>query len=523
MHFFNKSVFLIIFALITFAFVACDEPSSAGDDSSDIGAFSSDSGQKGDGKYSSSSSGDNSAAVVDPSSVIQTVITDERDGHTYRVVKIGDQVWMAENMRLEYDVGFASTRCFTGHENPCSRYGMLYTWKAAADYGLVYSNASEDCAVEVPKECTTGKQIRGICPLGWHLPDTTEWETLINSVGGTKNINALRSKVDWGINGTDDYGFTALPGASAYYDDGTYIASFGPTADFWTKVQDLGIRIRNYDPEKAYYPGYEPDIDYQSISSIDYEYVRCIMDDTTTISWDVQSSSSYVPYVQSSASGGLYESVYDASTNTLTDMRDGHVYKTVTITVGDSSTVWMAENLNYSLLRWTYDEDSSTFCYDNNPDYCDKYGHLYSVGVAKDSMNMFDQDICPKGWRLPALKDLKFIFTDDTSDFAGMVKSTTGWPDGSNGTDDFGLSLLPAGYRNLRGNAESGFKPIYEGVDESAYFWVHIPDLSYIQWKGETPCAFAVKKNDFAQFKYRAVIDSIFAEGHAYSIRCVKK
>jgi len=108
--------------------------------------------------------------------------TDKRDGKVYRTVKIGEQIWMAENL------AFAAKGC------PCYKreYGMLYDWDTAMD--------------------------EKTCPVGWHLPSYDEWQTLVDFVGGKEIAGKMvKSKNGWkdfegkSGNGTDAYGFSALP------------------------------------------------------------------------------------------------------------------------------------------------------------------------------------------------------------------------------------------------------------------------------------------------------------------------
>ncbi len=110
--------------------------------------------------------------------------TDTRDGQTYEWVKIGNQVWMAENLNYKISPG---SWCGNNESRNCDKYGRLYTWLAA----------------------------NKACPTGWRLPSESEWDKLIDFVGGRRAAGIkLKSKSGWidNGNGTDEYGFSALPG-----------------------------------------------------------------------------------------------------------------------------------------------------------------------------------------------------------------------------------------------------------------------------------------------------------------------
>jgi uncharacterized protein (TIGR02145 family) len=118
-------------------------------------------------------------------------ITDSRDGKTYKAIKVGTQIWMAEN--LNYDDAKYS-RCYDNNPDNCAKYGRLYDWETA-------NNA---------------------CPDGFHLPTNEEWNTLIDYVGGEKmGGKSLKSSKGWKRYSKSDYfdnqyGFTALPGGYGY-------------------------------------------------------------------------------------------------------------------------------------------------------------------------------------------------------------------------------------------------------------------------------------------------------------------
>ena len=137
----------------------------------------------------------------------------------------------------------------------------------------------------------------------------------------------------------------------------------------------------------------------------------------------------------------------------FTDPRDGKTYKTVKI----GYQVWMAENLNY--------ETDSSYCYEDKPANCHKYGRLYADEAAKRA--------CPKGWRLPDEEDWITLFEvvgeyyppEEGGSFykfaAKKLKSASGWKNNGNGTDEFGFSAKPAGGRRSNGEYFDAGKAIY--------------------------------------------------------------
>lgn len=116
-------------------------------------------------------------------------LVDDRDGHTYKIVKIVDQVWMVENLNFETDSSF----CYLNHENNCDEYGRLYRWHDAVGKPVECSKGGNLCSLLSDK-------VQGACPRGWHLPDTTEWNTLLATVGGGGIAGkALKSMYGWDV------------------------------------------------------------------------------------------------------------------------------------------------------------------------------------------------------------------------------------------------------------------------------------------------------------------------------------
>ena len=111
-------------------------------------------------------------------------VTDERDGRVYRTLEIGDRTWMAENLS------------YSGVNANCSDslvVGCLYDWFTAL--GL----ANGDTII-------SGEVYQGVCMDGWHVPDSTEWRSLLNEIP----LNSLKSTVGW-ADGNNESGFSIVP------------------------------------------------------------------------------------------------------------------------------------------------------------------------------------------------------------------------------------------------------------------------------------------------------------------------
>ena len=149
-------------------------------------------------------------------------LTDARDGKTYRTIKIGNQVWMAENLNYELKnsrQAWAAQEGITEDSKVfycseiksanCSKFGRLYTWSAAMDSVGKFSENGKGCgmASDSKRICSPEEPIRGICPEGWHLPSKEEFVILEHFVAkSSKSIEeielgpstSLRSTSDWG-------------------------------------------------------------------------------------------------------------------------------------------------------------------------------------------------------------------------------------------------------------------------------------------------------------------------------------
>lgn len=407
-------------------------------------------------------------------------------GYDYTTVQIGEQCWFAENLRNENFqngdfipanlsddnwtstisgaaaiYGEGSSVCYPENEAceeawSLAEYGRLYNWYAVDD-------------------------VRSLCPSGWHVPGHLEWAKLEEYLGSQGFVftegAALKSTTGWIDNnnedygGTDNFGFSALPGGGRSSSGSFYSASWSGTwwSSFTYNNQALKIWLN----------------DNSSINSIfdldlnDGYSVRCVLDIPGC------TNSSYLEYNDAA-------NIDDGSCSTLAltcnnvEM-DGHTYEAVVI--GDQC--WFAENLrttrysNGDMIPSGLDEsewnattsgataivgEDGEDCFNGSiPGYeaCDEvlslevYGRLYNWYAVDD-----ERGLCPTGWHIPS--DQEWTELEDyigAELFAGLeghaLKSTSGWADvdgewvgdppiyiqDGNGSDYFGFSALPAGGR----------------------------------------------------------------------------
>lgn len=178
-------------------------------------------------------------------------LVDVRDGRVYSVMKIGGQVWMAENLDYFDTVAVPGLRdsswCYDNNSAKCAEAGRLYTWSVAR---------------------------AAVCPDGWHLPDTTEWNALIAAAGGSSAAaSALKSPAGWDDgNGTNSSGFSAVA-AGERYRSGSF-DSEGLKAYMWSADNDPE------DNQSAYgiLIGSDDSVTLKSFPLANGFAVRCVMD-----------------------------------------------------------------------------------------------------------------------------------------------------------------------------------------------------------------------------------------------------
>ena len=170
---------------------------------------------------------------------IETGTVTDIDGNSYRTVKIGNQWWMADNLKTtKYRNGdpipnvtdnsawaALSTPAYCWYENNNSAYGTVY--------GALYNWYTVDAA-------SNGN--RNICPAGWHIPTDAEWATLTSYLGGVSQAGGKMKEAGtshWfapNTGATNSSGFAALPGGYRGYTTGAF-GNIGIFGHWWSSTQ----------------------------------------------------------------------------------------------------------------------------------------------------------------------------------------------------------------------------------------------------------------------------------------------
>lgn len=171
----------------------------------------------------------------------------EYEGLVYNTVQILSQCWMKENMNVgvmidsleqQTNNGIIEKYCYNNEPDSCTKYGGLYQWNEMMQY-------------------TTQQGTQDLCPMGWHVPTDEEWKVLEGAVDSQYGIGDpiwnntewigfdvgtnLKSTTGWISvgNGTDAYGFGALPGGNRYA-DGSFFPTSGVHGIWWSSSEGSG-------------------------------------------------------------------------------------------------------------------------------------------------------------------------------------------------------------------------------------------------------------------------------------------
>jgi uncharacterized protein (TIGR02145 family) len=203
----------------------------------------------------------------------------DEDFNYYRIVTIGTQTWMAENLNTgklisgffdQTDNDIIERYCYNENEINCDEYGGLYQWDEVMQFN--------------PSDSGITGNTQGICPDGWHIPTKNEWQILIDYLGGNEVAGGKMKEAgtshwyDPNTGATNESGFTALPGGNVYFWFRINNWAMGWAGFWWSstkKNQNIDSEIYTLelysDTTKAALPGYAG-------ATINYNSVRCIKD-----------------------------------------------------------------------------------------------------------------------------------------------------------------------------------------------------------------------------------------------------
>lgn len=208
-------------------------------------------------------------------------------GRDYGTVLIGAQCWMAENLNIgtlldgnleSHNNNVIEKYCYNNEPENCEIYGGLYSWMEMMGYPSLPAITS----------------FQGLCPTGWHIPSDEEWMQLEGEVEdqydypdpeweklGFRGSNVglkLKSTFGWNNsgNGTDDFGFNALPAGMRDHDaSGADFFNQGEIAQFWTAT--LFYPFLAYAKERQFWSLNNNSYRGNEVSGLGYS-VRCLKD-----------------------------------------------------------------------------------------------------------------------------------------------------------------------------------------------------------------------------------------------------
>ena len=409
-------------------------------------------------------------------------LTDERDGRTYKAVKIGTQTWMAEDLAFKYKSATVRTGCAT-KTYECGSDSVVYSWSAAMDSAGLFSDEGLYCGDSI--KCYHPLQVRGACPVGWHLPNLNEWKTL---------FTATSAKTWTRLN---EFGFAFI--YSVFKEPSM---KFNP---YWTSTEEnrsngkTNVNIINFQKE------FEGASIRLSGTSWHYDLnsVRCVKDVETH-------KSDYKPTY-------------------IIDERNGEFYRTVKI----GKQHWMAQNLNLdyedrkdgACLYNPWPVLASFNCVLQNKRFA--YGYYFTWSAAVDSLSKYSSDgkgcghiadckfdkpirgVCPKGWHLPDSTEWVQLFNFVEKNNGGegsatSLKSTVYWKNDSLSnppSDRYRLSIIPSGWLRLTYGSS--------GTSGGASFWTSNRHSPY--------SAIYVKIDSQKEANFSFIEDS-----YMLSVRCIE-
>ncbi|MBN1184797.1 MAG: hypothetical protein JXB49_21100 [Bacteroidales bacterium] len=357
--------------------------------------------------------------------------TDPRDGRIYKIIKIGDQWIMAEN--LAYKPGSGNYWLYNDDTNNFSKYGYLYDWETA----------------------------QNIAPEGWHLPSVEEWNELHRFLGAYKKVinEADNEYVFLKMIEGGSSGFNAILGGSYIYSLGKKrYEALGRGTCFWSSTKDYrGTIAFIMSLCKEVYFHLESGAGTIAQPKNNGYYVRLFLDDKSV------------------------KSLISVDTK---DKSENNIEEFNTITIGTQ--VWMKENLssthysNGDPIKMISDKsewksiNNGAYCwYNNDSSFRNTYGAIYNWYVVNDPRNL-----CPTGWHIPSDDEWSVLI-----DYLGglevagnkLVDAGSHWmcPD-QIAENNYGFSALPGGFRDKNG--------VFSYIGYTGHWWSNSQDNDKSAW-----------------------------------------
>ncbi|MFA4862976.1 MAG: FISUMP domain-containing protein [Bacteroidales bacterium] len=461
--------------------------------------------------------------------------TVEYGGQFYNTIQIFSQCWMKEDLNVGTmipgqqemaDDGIIEKYCYNNQQDSCTKYGGLYQWNEMMQY-------------------ITQQGARGICAQGWHIPADEEWKVLEGAVDSQFGIGdpewdsnytyrgfdagtRLKTTSGWenNGNGTDFFGFSALPGGmggAGWFDAIGYVVNWWSSTDggdTFSWGRGLIFNSPEVDRENYFWKWghsvrclrdevYIAPLTLTFTALNNASYVRLdsikVMNRTqefnTTIFWSDTTLvlKSDLPYnvgdellligYSDTLESGILDSplesenyTFQFATNipcpgTPTVEYEGQIYNTIQI----FSQCWLKENLNVGVMipanvdQWD-NGIIEKYCYNNEPDSCIKYGGFYQW---REMMKYAEppgvQGICPPGWHIPTDNEWKILEGSADSYYPigdpewDIRIAWRGYDAGTN------LKTISGWYENGNGTDLYGFSGLASGWKEGSGF----SDLGY--------------------------------------------
>lgn len=199
---------------------------------------------------------------VNAADAVAITVTDA-DGNSYKTVKIGTQVWMAENLKTtKYNDGTAIPNLTDNSAWGSATSGAWCDYNLTSSNSVTYGKLYNWYAVDnnaFTKAVSNGG--KNICPAGWHVPSDSDWTTLTDYVGYKETVEYYPGEFEVNVYGsqylkeagtthwsdtnsevTNSTGFTALPGGYRKYDGWGY-ENLGNEGYWWSTSLTSGYAI----------------------------------------------------------------------------------------------------------------------------------------------------------------------------------------------------------------------------------------------------------------------------------------